>query len=270
MFNINEFKSVMNKYGGPAKNNLFVVTLTWRNKATGGTSSGRKAEYIPETDLRFFCSEINVPALNINVASYRANTIDLSQNIPINLSAPSINSTFMLDSEQRVMSFFHSWMQEIINYDASNSLLSSINGNHMPYEIGYKEDYACVMEVAHYKTNSTGEYGQAYQYRFDGVYPTEVGSKVLSWSPSDSIATLTVNFTASSFSFTASDPGSVSSTLSRGNGYLDFLNSVGFRGQTMQQSLLPRNVQDAINTFTTVRNDFNTLRNTFNSFTSNF
>lgn len=260
----------MNKYGGPAKNNLFVVTLTWRNKLDGSTNPGRKAEYITESDLRFFCSEINVPALNMNVATYRANVIDLPQQMPMNLSVPSINATFMLDSEQRVMSFFHSWFQEIINYDSSNSLLSSINGDHMPYEIGYKEDYSCVMEIVHYKTNSTGEFGEAYTYRFNGVYPTEVGGKILSWSPNDSIATMTINFTASSYSFTASDPGSVSANLSRGNGYLDFLNSVGFRGQTMQQRNLPRSVQDAINTFTTVRNDFRTIRNTFNSFRNLF
>jgi hypothetical protein len=273
MFNINEFKSTMNKYGGPAKTNLFEVRLSGWSANENEIKSfgpGKKADYIPIRDLTFFCSEVSLPSLNMQTTSYRANVIDLPQSMPTNLSTPSINATFMLDSDHRVVSFFHSWFQEIINYDSRNSLLSSINGDHMPYEIGYKDDYQCTMEIIHHRTDSTGETGEAYVYEFNGVYPTEVGSKVFSWAPSDSIATMTVNFTASSYSFTASDPGSVSATLSRGQGYLDILNSVGFKGQTIRQSNLPRSIQDAINTFTTVRNDFRTIKNTFRSFRNNF
>jgi hypothetical protein len=81
---------------------------------------------------------------------------------------------------------------------------------------------------------------------------------------------MNINFNASAFTFTASNPGSVISDLSRANGTLEFLNSVGFRGQTTQQRNLPTSIQDAINTFTTVRNDFRALQNTFNTFRNNF
>jgi len=258
MFNINEFKAVMNKYGGPAKSNLFVVSLS------AGRTANRKNEFILKEDLRFFCSEVAVPAINVNVASYRANSIDIAQSIPTNLSTPQINTTFMLDSEHRVISFFHSWMQEIINYDISFGNLTQIRDDHMTYEIGYKSDYTCDLLITHFKTDTTNEnIEKAYEYVFYDVFPTEIGGKTLSWSPSDSIATVSVNFSASAFSFSASDPGTVISNLSRGNGYVDFLNSVGYRGQTVQQTNLPTSVQDAINTFTTVRNDFRTLKNTF-------
>lgn len=265
MFNINEFKSVMNKFGGPAKSNLFTLTLSFGSQSSSriGIEAGRKGEYISPGDLRFFCSEVSVPPVNINVGAYRENSIDISQSIPLNLTTPSINATFMLDSDHRVISFFHSWMQEIINYNINGGLLSSVNGDHLPYEIGYKSDYACDIIINHYKTDSVGEITEAYEYRFFKAFPTEVGGKILSWSPSDSVATTTVNFTASSYSFSAATPGTTISPISRGNGYIDFLNSVGFRGQTVQQNSLPRSVQDAINTFTTVRNDFRTIRNTF-------
>lgn len=257
MFNINEFKSVMNKYGGPAKSNLFVVTL-------GGFKAGnRKGDYIPEKDLRFFCSEVVIPSLNLNSASYIPNTIGLPQAMPLNLSGIGINATFMLDSEHRVISFFHSWMQEIVNYDITGGTLSQINGDHLPFEIGYKDDYVCNLQIEHFKTNTDGKLENPYVYYFENVFPTEVGSKNLSWSPNDSIQTLSINFSASSMSYTASDPGNVISDLSRGNGTLDFLNSIGFRGQTIQQRNLPQSIQDAINTFTTVRNDFRTIRDTF-------
>jgi hypothetical protein len=258
MFNINEFKSVMNKYGGPAKSNLFIMSLG------PGLRDSRKSEFMPKSDLKFFCSEVSVPAVNIAVTSYRANAIDIAQSIPTNLSSPQINATFMLDSDHRVISFFHSWMQEIINYDISQGYSSQINGDHMPYEIGYKQDYSCNLFIKHYKTDSTGNVEEGYEYTFFDAFPTELGGKTLSWSPSDSIATVTVNFSASAYKFDASDPGTITSTSARGNGgYVDFLNSVGYKGQTVQQSIVPRSVQDAINTFTTVRNDFRTLKNTF-------
>lgn len=275
MFNINEFKSVMNKYGGPAKSNLFVLKIifpqdTTSTVSTSGAKYTEKSEYITPSDLRFFCSEVALPSLNINVASYRENSIDLSQSMPINLNTPSINTTFMLDSDHRVMSFFHSWMQEIINYNSTNGLLSSVNGNHYPYEIGYKSDYSCIIEITHYKTDSTGSPEEGYTYTFFNAFPTEVGGKNLSWMPNDSIETVSINFSASSFAVSGSHAGSTISSVARGNGYLDFLSSVGFRGQTFQQTNLPISVQDAINTFTTVRNDFRTIRNTFNSLRNTF
>ena len=270
-FNINEFKSVMDKYGGPAKNNLFMVSLVWRSKINGATPVGRKEEYIPERDIRFFCREINIPGLNINAFSHQANSIGIQQSIPISMTTPSVNATFMLDSDHRVISFFHSWMQEIINYDTNNGLLSSINGDHMPYEIGYKDDYSCTMEIDHYKTNTQSETDlEIYKYRFNSVFPTEVGGRVLSWATDDSVATMSVNFTASSFSFTGSEPGQINSNLTRGNGVFEFLNSVSYVGQTIQQNNLPTSIQDIINTYTNVRNDFGSIKNTFRSLTNLF
>jgi len=264
-FNINEFKSMMDKYGGPAKNNLFVVSFAWRNTLTETTTKqGKKTSYMPEYDVRFFCREINIPSLNINVFAHQSNSIGIAQNMPINLSTPSITATFMLDSEHRIISFFHSWMQEIINYNKENGLLSSINSNHMPYEIGYKDDYACTMTINHYKTNTQSENDlEIYSYRFNSVYPTEVSGRNLSWAPDDNVATIGVNLTASSFAFTGSEIGQISSELSRGNGVIEVLNSFGYRGQTVQQNNLPTSIQDIINTYTTVRNDFGAIKNTF-------
>lgn len=265
MFNINEFKSVMDRYGGPAKSNLFTVTLM------PSPTDTRKTEFITKSDLKFFCSEVAIPSLNINSAAYVPNTIGISEAMPLNLNSVGINCSFMLDSEHRVISFFHSWMQEVINYDAvSNGYLSQVGGDFLPYEIGYKEDYTCRLEIQHYKTNTDGNLENPYSYVFENVFPTEIGGKSLSWTPSDSIQMLSVNFSASGFTFSAAEPGNVVSDLSRGNGTLQFLTSVGFIGQTTQQRNLPISIQDAINTFTTVQNDFRRLKNTFNTFTNNF
>ena len=257
MFNINDFKATMNKYGGPARSNLFTMTLN------PGTKDARKSEFIPKSELKFFCSEVLVPPINMNVGSYRTNSIDIAQSIPLNLTTPQINATFMLDSEHRVISFFHSWMQEIINYDNSLGRNAVLPGDHMPYEIGYKSDYACNLVIKHYKTDSTGLVEEGYEYMYYNAFPTEVSGKNLSWALNDSIATITVSFTASGYKFDASQPGVISAASSRGKSPIEFINSVGYRGQTVQQSLLPTSIQDAINTFTTVTNDFRSLNSTF-------
>lgn len=271
MVNLNRFLSTMSTYGGPAKNNLFVVRISPNNDIS------RKSQYIPKEDLIFFCSDVSVPGINLSVAPYKPNTIDIAQNMPMFLETPSINARFMLDSEHRVISFFHSWMQEIVNYDPLGGPLSAIDNDHMLYEIGYKKDYACTIFIEHYKTTARpqGAFGgekdvDYYEYAFYDAYPTEIAGETFSWAPNDSIATLGVNFTASSYSFSGSTAGSPSTRLNVGTGYLDFLNSVGFRGQTVQQRNLPTTIQDAINTFTTVRNDFRTIRNTFRALQNRF
>jgi hypothetical protein len=264
MIGLNRFIATMDAYGGPAKNNLFVVRISPQNDFS------RKSQYILKEDLTFFCSDITLPAINLSVAPYKANTFDIAQNIPLALDTPSINARFMLDSQHRVVSFFHSWMQEIINYDPMGGPLSAINNDHALYEIGYKNDYACTIRIEHYKTNakitkdSPAEKDvDYYEYAFYNAFPTEIAGENFSWTPNDEIATLGVNFTASSFSFSGSEAGTPTSRLNSGTGYLDFLNSVGFRGQTVQQRNLPTSIQDAINTFTTVRNDFGSIKNTF-------
>ena len=261
MFSINEFKGMMNKYGGPARSNLFTFQLGPALNLESRDS--RKSEFIPKTELRFFCPEVSVPPINISVGSYRANSIDIVQSIPLSLTTPQVNATFMLDSDHRVISFFHSWMQEIINYDNSLGRMAVLPGDHMPYEIGYKSDYACNLYINHFKTDSAGNVEEAYVYTYYNAFPTEVSGKTLSWALNDSISTITVSFTASGYKFDASQPGLISAASSRGQSPIEFINSVGYRGQTVQQSLLPTSIQDAINTFTKVTNDFGSLNSTF-------
>jgi hypothetical protein len=259
MFNINQFKAVMGKYGGPAKTNLFVLEIS------DSMMNTTKTKYISKSDLRFFCTDVSMPSININTAPYKANVIDIAQAMPINLTTPSINANFMLDSDHKVIAFFHSWIQEIINYDVSQGNLTLLNGEQLPYEIGYKSDYACDITVKHYRTDATNAIEELYEYKFYNAFPTEIGGKIFSWTPNGPIATSTINFSAASFSFTGSDPGNTISNYARGNGHLEFLNSVGFYGQTVQQRNLPRTVQDAINTFTKVKTDFKQFRSSLES-----
>ena len=55
VFNLNDFKAKLEQYGGPAKKNLFTVEFVSNNQTQ------------IERDLIFFCKDINLPGLQLDV-----------------------------------------------------------------------------------------------------------------------------------------------------------------------------------------------------------
>jgi hypothetical protein len=252
-FNVNEFKAKMNQYGGLARTSLFVVSIF-------DTSIDRPpSEYIPTKDLRFFCKTATLPGINLNVSEYRPNGFGMPQSIPMGMNNESLNCVFMLDSDHKVLSYFHEWMQKIINYDVSGGVFSSV-GDKYPYELGYKKDYVVAMEIRFYSAHNPEE---SYVCTLKDVFPTQIGSINLSWEDNNSVATLPVNFSYSEIKMQSAATGIVTSQNARGTGYLQFLNSIGTIGQTIKQTSLPTSIQDAINRFTNVGSQLPRMNNFF-------
>lgn len=233
-FNINQFKGTMNKYGGPARKNLFVVEIA---SAPAGNSGMRV------NDLTFFCQTVNAPGLNFTVNDYYPNGFGLKQSIPNSITYDVVNAVFMLDSDHSILTFFHQWMQSVINYDYSGGPFSQVN-EQAPYEVGYKDDFATTITIKHYSTDSQDTY---YEYVLNDAFPTQISGVDLSWADNDSYATATVNFTYSNLSMSGLKRGTPTERYSRGTGYLGLINSVGLSGQFINQNSLPRSIQDAIN-----------------------
>lgn len=239
-FNINEFKSVMNKYGGPARKNLYLVEIAALPIANDGMSV---------RDLRFFCQSASIPGLNYAVADYFPNGFGVRQSIPTAFQPDAFNAVFMLDSDHMVLRFFHQWMQSVINYNYADGALSQV-GNQLPFEIGYKSDYSTNVTIKHFSTNSKGEFDQYYQYDLFDVFPTQISGVDVSWADNDSFATATVNFSYSHIAFSGSINGSPTERFARGTGLLELINSVGLSAQYMSQGFLPLTIQDSVNAFT--------------------
>jgi hypothetical protein len=247
-FNINEFKSRIDRYGGPARTSLFTVELT------GPT--------IQENDLLFFCRNVTMPGIDIESAVYRQNGIDLPQVMPTGISREPLNCIFMLDSEHRVLSFFHNWMQRVVNYSTQGGNFASVD-DQLPYEIGYKDEYACRMVIKYYSTDSNSTVSKFYEVVLDGVFPTNIPSIDLAWADNDNVATLPISFSYSRIQYSSEIRGIPSERNARGNGLLDLISNIGQIGQLINQQLVPQSVQDAINTYTRATNSFNRLRNIF-------
>lgn len=244
-FNINEFKSVVNKHGGPARKNLYVIDILGSNQGNDGMSL---------RDLRFFSQSATVPGLNYGVADYYPNGFGLKQTIPVSVNQDQFNVVFMCDSDHNLLRFFHQWMQSIINYNYSNGAFSQVDGK-LPYEIGYKKDFATTVVIRHYSIDSE----RYYEYTLYDVFPTQVSGVDLSWSDNNSYATVTVNFAYSNMIMTGSRAGTPTERFARGTGLLDVINSIGSTGQTINQSNLPTSIQDAINRFTSFSGTVNRI-----------
>jgi hypothetical protein len=240
-FNINEFKSTMNKYGGPARKNLFVVEIMNVPPFNDGISL---------RDLRFFCQTAQAPAINVGVADNFPNGFGIRHSIPVQMVNTPVNAVFMLDSDHQVIRFFHQWLQSVINFDYSRGGYSSIN-DQLPYEVGYIKDISTRIVIKSYSTDAPNGY---YEYVLENAFPTEVSGETLSWLDNDSYATATVNFAYSHLSVSGFKQGTYAERDTRGSGYLELINRIGTSGQLINQGRLPTSIQDAINSFT----NFNT------------
>ena len=238
-FNINEFKSTMNKYGGPARKNLFVMEIASVPAFNDGVSL---------RDARFFCQSVQTPSINFNVADYFPNGFGIRQSIPTQMSLSPVNAVFMLDSDHQVLRFFHQWMQNVINFDFSRGGDAPF-GNQLPYEVGYVRDISTRITIKSYSTDSQTN---AYEYILENAYPTEISGEALSWSDNDSFATATVNFAYSNVIVSGLNQSSYTERDTRGAGLLDLVNRIGTTGQVINQGRLPTSVQDAINSFTRI------------------
>lgn len=105
--------------------------------------------------------------------------------------------TWIVDSDAKVISFFNDWMSSIVNFgsDGGNSMLIpddlSEDANFYPYEVSYKDDYSnsnMKIFVYDHRNDTVAEY-----QLFD-VFPQRVEDVPMSWSDTDSIVRLSVQF----------------------------------------------------------------------------
>lgn len=249
-FNISEFSANLNKHG-LAQNNLFLVRITGGpvTRLLNKTESNMK-----EQDLVFFCRSADLPGFQIQTQDYLPQGFGTPDRRPANMPLQPLNTVFMVDSKFAIMKFFHRWVQSIVNYDKS-SILGEVD-DALPYEIGYKEDYACTIEVVVY---STAVQDFTYTYRMTGAYPVTLGNVSTAWENSAEIMVLPVTFTYDTLEVDGQEKGTVGKRNSRGNGLLSYLSAANSIIQAIDQIKRPRNIQDLINTTNSIKTITNAL-----------
>jgi hypothetical protein len=225
--NLQQFKSKMDQYGGPARTNLFVVELQAAN-----------SNFMPTSDLRFFCKTVTLPSVTLETFDHKPSGIGMMQSMPIGITNDPVECIFMLDSQHRIISFFHEWMQNILNYDMSNGALSANlrDPTHMPYEINYKKGnsgYSMRMTITMFSNSLANS---VYTCVLDDVFPKQVGSVNLSWEENDTPATLPISFSYSHMKMSGTQPSTATNNAANGLGQLQYITSQNNIGQTITQA----------------------------------
>lgn len=256
-FNISNFKTTIDKYGGPARSSLYEVSIT-KSRETNSVLD-------PQTEFQFFCQRANFPGIQIENGSMAA-VSQLSTSFPLTMTSAPITLTFMVDSDHQILSFFHNWIQKVLNYSTKGGTFGAIGGEgtygQLPYELGYKDEYACRMTIKHYSTESLGE--KYYEVVLDNIYPYTISDLDLAWAEADSVLTVTVTFAYDRIHYSGDKIGIPSERTTGGTlERLSKLAGLIDAAKETKDSDKPRSIQDAVNRLNRIRNSYENLRRLF-------
>jgi hypothetical protein len=253
-FSISEFNSALNKHG-LAKNNLFVLRIQFGDNGLAGKLLEKSK--ISTRDMVFLCRSVDLPEIAVQTQAFKPHGYGPSEQRPTGFELPLLPTVFMVDSNFAVLRFFHRWMQEIVNYDVDGGYSSVTDRGAKPYQFGYRDDYACTIEVTIYSQNQTDK---TYTYKFYNAYPTTVGNIQVAWENAAEVMTLPIQFAYDAIKVEATDTGKVTGDLGSPNGILSFLSSINTFGQALNNLNRPRNIQDVVNTVTDVKTILGALK----------
>lgn len=256
-FNISNFKTTIDKYGGPARSSLYEVSIT-KGRETNSALD-------PQTEFQFFCQRANFPGIQIENGSMAA-VSQLPTSFPLTMTSAPITLTFMVDSDHQILSFFHNWIQKVLNYSTKGGTFGAIGGEgtygQLPYELGYKDEYACRMTIKHYSTESLGE--KYYEVVLDNIYPYTISDLDLAWAEADSVLTVTVTFAYDRIHYSGDKTGIPSQRTTGGTlERLSKLAGLIDAAKETKDSDKPRSIQDAVNRLNRIRNSYENLRRLF-------
>lgn len=172
-FSVSEFRANLNR--GGARPTLFEVEISIASLAGGvfATSAGALDK------LKFTCQAANLPASQIG--TIEVPFMGRKIRLPGDRIYPDWTVTIMNDEDFSVRDWMENW-SNLIN-EAELNLRVGPAGNN-------PASYKCSAYVTQF--SKTGE--AIRRYRFDGLYPSEVGAIDLSWETTDTIETFPVTF----------------------------------------------------------------------------
>ena len=196
-FSISELSSKLGQHG-IQKGSLFRM----RVQLPPGLAILQLPTAMPARDLEFYCRSVTLPEFDVETAEIAHQGFGAVTRRPQSMNFPVLATVFTVDGDMKIPSLFHRWSQLIINYDRTGGNQSEVSGA-LPFEMGYKRDYATTMQV-----DIFNEYDEdIYTYEFSDAYPINVGSMEAAWANNDDAMTLSVGFHFDSVKVTGSKKG---------------------------------------------------------------
>jgi hypothetical protein len=241
-FNVADFRAQMSKskFGGLAQSNKFIVRITPPSRVFAGVGDS----FPTMEELTFFCSTTTLPGKTINTLDYKPIAYGQVNKMPISRTNDTFTTSFFGDSNYLIMGFFQRWLNFIVQDGGE------VFDSRGYREIGYKEDYACTIEIIGYDHDSR----ETVTYTLFEAYPTQIGAVAMGWEQNDTTIQIPIEFTY--------DDMIINRSSANGSDVNKPRTPVGLFTRIAQAASIvgvintvkrPRNIQDLINQGTTIR-----------------
>lgn len=179
-FNIQEIISTINSNGGLTKSSKFLVDITVP-AISADTSAG----------MEFYCDSAQLPGIAMQTDEVRTAGYGNIEKRPYASIFQDVPCTFFLDSDGRVLKFFHRWMQLVYNFNDNMSIDRETAAGLPTNTFAYPKDYYGEIRILHYDDKSD----VVITYILSEAYPIAIGEVQVDWSQSDTLTRLPVTFT---------------------------------------------------------------------------
>lgn len=235
-FNIEEFKSVIGSKG-VLPTNLFLVTIqsaglssSVNNIATTQGLGGTGLE------MSFFCMKTDLPGLNLMTENNIIHGTGPLEEFPYSMAFTDVDLQFIGDARGQILSFFHNWMNSIVDFNA-NGLNTRSNRF---YKVSYKETYVCNIEIVVFDPHSN----QIMRYSLIDAFPTRLGQIAMSW---DQTSFMNINVSFKYSSWTSTNLFTPTSDEAAGLSSIQKILKLGTIAQTISAIRKPTGIADIIN-----------------------
>lgn len=229
-FDIEEFKSNIG-VRGVLPTNLFLVTIT---PFSSQISTAMNEETLDPRSLSFFCMKTPLPGIDLALESNTPLGTGPVENFPHRAIFTDIELQFIGDAKGQILTFFHKWLNTIVNFDDRRE-------NTSFYRVAYKDQYVCVINITVFNHQSD----KIIEYTLKDAFPYRINQIDMDWTNTNSMMNIGVNFqykTWSSNRIPVTDAGS-----SFGLSTFQKIMKLGTIAQTVSTLKKPQSVGDAIN-----------------------
>jgi len=240
VFNVADFRAQISKgkFGALALSNKFIVRLTPPPKVLSGSGGS----FTSMADLSFFCTATNLPGKTINTFDHKPYAYGQTVKMPLSRTNDALTTSFFGDSNFVIMGFFHRWLNFIIQDGGE------IWNNRAYREVAYKEDYATTLEIIGYDYSSS----QKVTYTLYNAFPTQIGTVQTGWELTDQVLMIPIEFTYDDMTIEQTSIGGINRPRTPIGLFTRLAQAASIVG-VISTIKRPRNIQDLINTGTTVR-----------------
>lgn len=198
-FNIDNFKTTLDKHAGVQKPTLFNVTIPMPPVLQLLYSTGTETQ-----DLSMLCFATQIPGPQIDTKPVRRYGYGLPEDMPFNTVFTPVELIFIGDGESYIINFFRTWQRSIQEHSSEGIINTppSIGPNRttvnmLPYLFNYKDDYVTALSINLYDT-TTKLVDKVYLRE---AYPVNIQNIDLSWENTNNFMAIAVTFTFRDLSY---------------------------------------------------------------------